>query len=87
DEHLTIGFYHKSKTLDVHLKNHKTGEYSSHRNGIIDEKFLQYYSAFSLNEEHQMTIEEVFNHLSLLLDSINRIDKTAIDKYNLATID
>tara|TARA_R110000744_G_scaffold88464_2_gene172466 strand:- start:2727 stop:3803 length:1077 start_codon:yes stop_codon:yes gene_type:complete len=59
----------------------------SHRNGIIDEKFLQYYSAFSLNEEHQMAIEEVFNHLSLLLDSINRIDKAAIDKYNLATID
>ena len=29
NKHLTIGFYHKSKTLDVHLKNHKTGEYSS----------------------------------------------------------
>lgn len=29
DEHLTIGFYDNSKTVDVHLKNDKTGAYTS----------------------------------------------------------
>lgn len=29
NEHLTIGFYDNSKTVDIHIKNEETGEYNS----------------------------------------------------------
>lgn len=57
----------------------------SHRNGIVDEKFLQYFSGqFSANSEHQMAISEICDKLSYLADIANRIDLAAIKKYQLA---
>lgn len=58
----------------------------SHRNGIVDEKFLQYYAGqFQLNYEHQMSIEEICNKLCYLSDMANLIDLAVIAKYRLAT--
>ena len=57
----------------------------SHRNGIVDEKFLQYFSGqFNLNSEHQMSLSEICNHLSYLANVANQIDISAISEYQLA---
>lgn len=59
----------------------------SHRNGIVDEKFLQFYPGqFSPNDEHQMTTEEALNKLKYLSETVDRIDKAAVNKYSLATL-
>ncbi len=59
----------------------------SHRNGIVDEKFLQYHAGlYTLNAEHQMPISEVCDKLLYLTETIEQLDTAAINKYNLATI-
>lgn len=59
----------------------------AHRNGIVDEKFLQFYQEqYNLNEEHQLSVEEMLNHFSYLIDIVDKIDKAAIFKYQLATL-
>ncbi len=58
----------------------------SHRNGIVDEKFLRFYTGeFELNTEHQMAISDICDKLNYLACIVDRLDNTAIDKYNLAT--
>lgn len=58
----------------------------SHRNGIIDEKFLQYFSNFTINQEHAMGISEICDILMYLAGIVDALDREAIKKYNLATI-
>lgn len=58
----------------------------SHQNGIVDEKFLQYFTGgFPLNSEHKMSISEVCDKLCYLLDIANQIDAKASTKYKLAS--
>jgi hypothetical protein len=58
----------------------------SHRNGIVDEKFLQYFNGnYSLNSEHRMSVNEVLGKLQYLVDTVNRIDLAAADKFALDT--
>lgn len=58
----------------------------SHRNGIVDEKFLQFFAGlFELNAEHQMPVSEICDKLCYLVDITDRIDKKAIIKYRLAS--
>jgi len=57
----------------------------SHRNGIVDEKFLQYFTGeFALNLEHQMSIDEICDKLLYLAEIVHQIDSAAIAKYKLA---
>ncbi|MGI0492327.1 helix-turn-helix domain-containing protein [Alkalinema pantanalense CENA528] len=57
----------------------------SHRNGIVDEKFLQYFTGeFDLNSEHQMSINEICEKLWYLVEVTHQIDSSAIAKYKLA---
>lgn len=57
----------------------------SHRNGIVDEKFLQHFTGqFTLNVEHQMPISEICDKVDYLIKIINEIDIKAIEKYSLA---
>ena len=57
----------------------------SHRNGIVDDKFLQYYAGkLALNSEHQMSISEICDKLRYLAEVTDKIDVAAIDKYKLA---
>lgn len=57
----------------------------SHRNGIVDEKFLQYFSGqFDLNSEHNMALIEVLEKLTYLSEIVDQIDVSAMSKYSLA---
>ena len=57
----------------------------THRNGIIDEKFIKNYTGtFTINDEHKMSISEVCDKLNYLIQIIDAIDNSAILKYNLS---
>lgn len=59
----------------------------SHRNGIVDEKFLQHFTGiYSLNSEHRMSINDILAKLKYLAEMVNKIDKAATRKYALDTI-
>jgi len=59
----------------------------SHRNGIVDEKFLQYFSGeFDLNSEYEIPISELLKKLLYISGIVNNIDAKAINKYRLAEI-
>jgi hypothetical protein len=59
----------------------------AHRNGIVDEKFLQFCNGqFNVNEEHRLTISNFLNHFQYLTETIDRLDKAAIEKYQLSTL-
>jgi hypothetical protein len=58
----------------------------SHRNGIVDEKFLQHFNgSYSLNSEHRMSVNEVLGKLHYLVNTVNRLDLAAADKFALDT--
>lgn len=59
----------------------------SHRNGMVDDKFLKYFPAgYSYGTEHQMTTDQTLDRLSFLADTANKIDNATISKYSLSTI-
>jgi len=59
----------------------------SHRNGVIDEKFLQFFSGqFELNSEHKMSINEMIDKLVFLSKVIHQVDMSAINKYGLEEV-
>ena len=59
----------------------------SHRNGIIDEKFLKYFKGqFQLYKEHCMSISEVCDKLDFLAECVHKIDEKAIIKYKLSVV-
>jgi hypothetical protein len=59
----------------------------SHRNGIIDEKFLKYFKGqFQLHKEHCMSINEVCDKLGFLAECVHKIDERAIVKYKLSVV-
>ncbi|WP_163397362.1 AlbA family DNA-binding domain-containing protein [Flavobacterium fluviatile] len=59
----------------------------AHGNGIVDEKFLQFYPGqYNLNEEHQLSVEDMLEHFSYLAEAVNSIDNAAILKYQLAAL-
>lgn len=58
----------------------------SHRNGMVDDKFLNFFRGeFEKNTLHEMSIDEVLKKVNFLIDIVKNIDKKAIEKYNLAT--
>jgi|ERR1035437_76053 hypothetical protein len=60
----------------------------AHRNGIVDDKFLHYYvGIYNINDEHQLSVNDMLTHLSYLADTVDRIDKAAIQKFHLAAFD
>ncbi|MCG6189861.1 AlbA family DNA-binding domain-containing protein [Maribellus maritimus] len=59
----------------------------SHRNGIVDDKFLKYFPVgYSNGTEHQMSIDEVLDKIEYLAGIVDKIDNAAILKYNLSTL-
>jgi len=60
----------------------------AHRNGIVDDKFLKYVpTPFQINDEHQLSINELLDKLDYLIEIVHEIDKAAIEKYSLATLE
>ena len=58
-----------------------------HRNGIVDEKFIQHFPGqFPLNSEHIMPISEICDKLCFLAEVVNDIDNAATAKYKLAIV-
>ncbi|WP_406843480.1 helix-turn-helix domain-containing protein [Flavobacterium soyae] len=58
----------------------------SHRNGVIDDKFIKYFPASASGTEYQMSTDEILDKLEYLSGIINSIDRAAVKKYDLATI-
>lgn len=59
----------------------------AHRNGIVDEKFLQFYPGqYSLNDEHQLSATNIMAYFTYLTDIVDKIDHAAALKYQLATL-
>jgi len=59
----------------------------SHRNGIVDEKFLQYFGgAYILNQEHLLSLDEMLQKMTHFATIVNKIDTMAIAEYNLASV-
>jgi hypothetical protein len=59
----------------------------THRNGIIDEKFLQYFPGeFTIKTEHSLSINEFCDILIDVASITNIIDLASIDKYHLSTL-
>ena len=58
----------------------------THRNGIVDEKFLQHFrEGYELNIEHKMSVSEMCDKLEYLANIVNKVDLIAIDKYKLGS--
>jgi hypothetical protein len=59
----------------------------SHRNGIVDEKFLAYFpEEYSINDEHLLSVEEIGEKVEYLASIIEKIDVAAIQNYSLSTL-
>jgi Putative DNA-binding domain len=57
----------------------------AHRNGIVDEKFLQYFhTGFTLNDEHALSVDEICDKLVYLAEIVKKIDEKAAVKYRLS---
>ncbi len=58
----------------------------SHRNGIVDDKFLKFFPNIAeLNSEFIISISDIVDKLEYFIEIVERIDNKAIDKYSLAT--
>lgn len=55
----------------------------THKNGIIDKKFLEYFPEFNSNDEHRLSIEKTCDYLCWLAKTAQDIDIASINKYNL----
>jgi hypothetical protein len=57
----------------------------SHRNGVVDEKFIKYFPGeFEINSLHELAISDVLDKLSYLSLIVDSIDTSAINKYSLS---
>ncbi len=56
----------------------------SHRNGIVDEKFLRYYPDLKLNDEHQMPLDDFLERFEYLAQTIDAVDRGGIDKISIS---
>lgn len=59
----------------------------THRNGIVDEKFLHsYQGSKQIGDELQLSIDEMLDIFTKLIDTVTVIDNSAIVKYKLTPI-
>ena len=59
----------------------------AHRNGIVDEKFLQFFPGqYSINDAHQMSLDDFLRHEEFLCDRVKNIEERALDRFSLATV-
>ncbi|MFZ1007921.1 MAG: hypothetical protein WAN65_13860 [Candidatus Sulfotelmatobacter sp.] len=59
----------------------------SHRNGIVDEKFLRYYPDLRLDDEHLMSLDDFLEKFEYLAQTVDAVDRSALVKYQLASFD
>jgi hypothetical protein len=56
----------------------------AHQNGIIDDRFREYFPATKLNDEYQMTLDAFLRHFEYLAQAIYAVDRAARNDYQLA---
>jgi hypothetical protein len=57
----------------------------SHRNGIIDDKFIQYVvGSYTLNSEHILSINDFCRNIEFLIDIVEKIDNQLISEFDLS---
>ncbi|HXM61778.1 MAG TPA: ATP-binding protein [Terriglobales bacterium] len=59
----------------------------SHRNGVVDERFLRYYPDLRLNEEHLMSLDDFLERFEYFAQTVDAVDRAALIKYQLASFD
>ena len=57
----------------------------THQNGIIDERFREYFPITKLNDEYQMTLDEFLKRFEYLAQAIDAVDQAARNDYQLAS--
>ena len=57
----------------------------AHQNGLVDDRFREYFPAANLNDEYRMTLNEFLTCLEYLAQTINVVDEAARNDYQLAS--
>jgi hypothetical protein len=57
----------------------------AHQNGLVDERFREYFPAATLNDEYRMTLDEFLTRLEYLAQAIDAVDEAARNDYQLAS--
>ena len=58
---------------------------SSHQNGLVDDKFREYFPTANLNDEYRMTLDEFLTRFEYLAQAIDAVDEAARKDYQLAS--
>ena len=57
----------------------------AHQNGLVDDRFREYFPAANLNDEYRMTLDEFLTRLEYLEQAIDAVDEAARNDYQLAS--
>lgn len=57
----------------------------AHQNGLVDEKFREYFPTANLNDEYRMTLDEFLTRFEYLAQAIEAVDEAARKDYQLAS--
>lgn len=57
----------------------------AHQNGLVDDRFREYFPAANLNDEYRMTLVEFLTRLEYLAQAIDAVDEAARNDYRLAS--
>lgn len=56
-----------------------------HQNGLVDERFREYFPAANLNGEYRMALDEFLARVEYLAQAIDAVDEAARNDYQLAS--
>jgi hypothetical protein len=57
----------------------------AHQNGLVDDKFREYFPTANLNDEYRMTLDEFLTRFEYLAQAIDAVDEAARKDYQLAS--
>ncbi|PPK87866.1 putative DNA-binding protein [Neolewinella xylanilytica] len=57
-----------------------------HSNGVVDEKFVRYFSSYSINDVFELSLKEMFAYISKLVNNVNKIDLASKLKFDLGEV-
>ena len=57
----------------------------AHQNGLVDDKFREYFPTANLNNEYRMTLDEFLTRFEYLAQAIDAVDEAARKDYQLAS--
>lgn len=57
----------------------------AHQNGIVDDRFREYFPAANLNDEYRMTLDEFLTRFEYLAQAIDAVDEAARKDFQLAS--